>query len=73
MSAPIPPYVQRRLDFDKSCYEKGHALLAESVRGLSHLTDEERRESERLISLPYGAEGFGLRRFSLRNFRVEAA
>ena len=40
---------------------------------MSYLTDEERQEGERLISLPYGAEDFALRRFVGEHFRMVAA
>ena len=73
MSAPISPYLKRRIDEVMAGNAEAHARLTGVVRRMSHLTDEERLESERLISLPYGAEEFALRCFVLRNFRVEAA
>lgn len=52
---------------------ESQARLAGSIRRMSHLTDEERAEGERLIALPYGAEEFGLRLFVLRHHRLVAA
>ena len=72
MASPSP-YAQRRIDSEKACLVRGHQLLAESLRSMSYLTDEERQEGERLISLPYGAEDFALRRFVGEHFRMVAA
>lgn len=73
MAITASPYAQRRIDAETACFTKGHGLLAESIRGMSHLTDDERQEGERLISLPYGAEEFALRRFVGRHYRMVAA
>ena len=70
MGKPIPPYVLRRLEEDARVQAKGHALLAEAVRSMSHLTVPERAEAERLIVLPYGAEDNALRRFVGEHIRM---
>lgn len=73
MGAPLAPYHQRRLDEVAAGNAESQARLVAAVGRMSHLTDDERAEGERLISLPYGAESFGLRRFILDHFCAVAA
>ena len=73
MGAPLAAHHQRRIDEVAAGNAESHARLSCVVGRMSHLADEERQEGGRLISLPYGAEEFALRRFVGRHYRMVAA
>jgi hypothetical protein len=62
MIAFARPWQQRQAEHRQACQEHGHRLLADAAARLP-LTPAQRAEATRLIALPYGAEGFALRRF----------
>lgn len=62
---PLRPWEIRRERERAAMRAEGHACLTRAARALPGLTDAERAEAERLIALPYGAEGHALRQFIL--------
>jgi len=54
-----------RLEAERTAQRaQGQTMLAEAARRLA-VTDKQKAEAERLIALPYGAEGHALRLFVL--------
>ncbi len=68
----MTPRMLAHLQAEDHRREVGHEILAATARGFRHLTPEQRAEAERLIALPYGAEGYALRAFVANHYQTEA-